>query len=239
MAPQSRLSAPRPRNGLLAKLPESEYARLAPNLKPVPLNFNVVLYEARSRIEHVYFPNTGAVSALTVMEDGNAIEVATIGNEGMVGLPVFIGAGYSPNKVLVQVAGEGLRLGAAELMDEVARGGQLGKLLDLYHAAFMVQVSQSVACNGLHSIKQRCCRWLLITHDRVESDSVALTQEFLAIMLGVRRPSVTDVLKSLRDEGMVNNVRGAIEILDRKGLEATSCECYRIVRAEFKRLMEV
>ena len=205
-------------NRLLDHLPEVDYRRLLPLLKPVKLAFEQVLYEFRGPIEYAYFPTGAVTSALTVMEDGSAIEVATVGTEGLVGHTAAFGSGKtSPNKVIVQIGDGGLRIDSLALRRETARGGPLQDLLDDYHNAFMAQVSQSVACNGLHRLEQRCCRWLLMTRDRVGADDLRLTHEFLAIMLGARRASVTEVLRPLQEEGLVRSRRGRISILDGEG----------------------
>src|SRR4051812_35864284 len=224
-------------NRLLARLPEAEYRRLLPHLKSVQLAFKQVLYEPRSSIDYAYFPTGAVTSALTVMQDGSAIEVATVGDEGLVGHSAANGGKTSPNKVIVQIGDGGLRIEARALREEVARGAPLRELLTDYHAAFMAQVSQSVACNGLHRLEQRCGRWLLMTRDRVHSDDLRLTHEFLGIMLGARRASVTDVLGPLQEAGLVRSHRGRISILDRAGLEARTCECYRAVKDEYDRLL--
>ena len=224
-------------NQLLARLPAAEYRRLLPKMHPVSLDFKQVLYRAKGPIEWVYFPNRGTASALTIMEDGSAIEVATIGREGVVGLGVLFGGRTSANEVIMQIAGDGLRMDRAVLEEEAKSASPLHELMLLYHAAFLVQVSYSVACNGLHPLQQRCCRWLLMTRDRVDSDEIALTHEYLGIMLGVRRASVSDVLGPLCDQGLVSNHRGTITLLDRGGLEKLACECYRHVKAEFDRLL--
>jgi len=184
----------------------------------------------------VYFPNKGVVSAVTVMKDGSSIEVATIGNEGMAGMPAFLNHGESPNRMIVQVEGDALRMEAATLLAETKEGLPLRHLLFTYQTAFNYQVSQSVACNGLHTVQPRCCRWILMTHDRALADEFPLTHEFLAQMLGVRRVSVTEVLKPLQDAGLIRNHRGRMTVLDRKGLEKASCECYQSVIDEFARL---
>jgi CRP-like cAMP-binding protein len=224
-------------NRLLAKLPEADYRSLLPFLKPVKLAFDQVLYESRGPIEYAYFPTGAVTSSLTVMQDGNAIEVATVGNEGIVGYTAAAGGTTSPNRVIVQIGDGGLRVGASALRDAVASGGPLRDLLTAYNLAFLTQVSQSVACNGLHRLEQRCCRWLLMTRDRVASDDMRLTHEYLAIMLGARRASVTETLGPLQEANLVRSHRGKISILDREGLEARSCECYRIVRDEYDRLL--
>ncbi len=234
--PKTRPPPALPENQLLARLPQGEYQRLLPHLEAVPLAFKQVLYRARSSIDYAYFPNRGVTSALTIMEDGSAIEVATVGNEGVVGMLAFLGAKTSPNEVIVQVEGDGLRMPAEALHEEASRDGPLRRLLVLYQVAFHTQVSQSVACNGLHSVQKRCCRWLLMTHDRVQADVMPLTHEFLAVMLGVQRSSVTEVLQPLQEQGLIRNSRGRITVVDRAGLEAASCECYRSVKDEFDRL---
>jgi CRP-like cAMP-binding protein len=217
-------------------LPPEEYQRLLPCLQLVPLEFKNVLYEARSPIDYAYFPNRGVISALTVMEDGRAIEVVTIGDEGMVGLPLLVGAKTTANRMIVQVSGEALRLSAEALKEEASRDGPLRRLLVLYHTAFLAQVSQAVACNGLHSVYQRCCRWLLMTQDRARSDVFPMTHEFMAEMLGVRRSTVSEVLEPFKKKGLIRYSRGKITVVDREGLKAGSCECYRRINEEFKRL---
>lgn len=223
-------------NRLLARLPPEDYRRLLPRLHVVPLALKHVLYEARAPIDYAYFPNRGVVSALTVMEDGRAIEVATIGDEGMVGLPLLVGAKTAANRMIVQVAGEALRLSAEALKEEMSWDSPLRRLLVLYHSAFLVQVSRAVACNGLHSVQQRCCRWLLMTQDRAHADVFPMTHEFLAEMLGVRRSSVSEVLEPLQKQGLIRYSRGKFTILDREGLKARSCECYRRINEEFEYL---
>jgi CRP-like cAMP-binding protein len=228
--------APRPANRLLALLPAAEYRRLSANLQPVSLPVKQVLYKARGTIDYVYFPTRGVVSAMAIMADGSAIELATIGREGMAGLAAFVGRRSSPYEAMVQVGGEGLRMRADAFRREVGQDGPLRRLLVLYHEAFSTQVSYAVACNGFHTVQKRCCRWLLMTHDRAGADELPLTHEFLAIMLGVRRPSVTEVLRPLQERGLIRNRRAKPLIADRAGLKAESCECHRIVQDEFARL---
>jgi len=229
--------AAKPSNRLLARLPKSVYRRLTARMQEVPLRTKQVLYKANAVMDYVYFPNRGVISAMTIMEDGKAIEVATIGNEGMAGLTAFIGGETSPNDVMVQVEGEAQRMPTAAFTKEARRDGPLRQLLILYHTAYQTQVSYAVACNGLHTIEKRCCRWLLMAQDRVGTGTVPLTHEFLSMMLGVRRSSLTDVLQPLQARGLIrNHGRGKITILDRRGLEAASCECYRRVQDEFARL---
>src|SRR6202042_2443489 len=207
-----------PGNRLLARLPPEEDQRLLPRLQLVPLELMHVIYEARSLIDYAYFPNRGVVSALTVMEDGRAIEVATVGDEGMVGLPLLVGAKTTANRMIVQVPGEAMRMAEDVLREEISRDSHLRRLLVLYHTAFLVQVSQAVACNGLHSVHQRCCRWLLMTQDRAHSDAFPMTHEFLAEMLGVRRSTVSEVLEPYQDEGFFPCSRGKCTLLAREGL---------------------
>jgi CRP-like cAMP-binding protein len=225
-----------PRNRFLPRLPGAVYRRLLPLLRPVALTSGQILYEARGPIEYAYFPTGAVLSALVVMQDGNPIEVATIGNEGLVGHYGF-GGKTSPHRVVVQVSNGGLRMSARALEEESANVGPLRDLLAAYHIAFMMQVSQSVACNRLHSLVQRCCRWLLSSRDRVGADDLRLTHEYLAIMLGARRASVTEALRPLQEEGLIRSHRGRITILDGAGLEARSCECYVVVRDEYDRLL--
>ena len=197
------------RNRFLARLPEADYQSLLPLLQPVPLSYGQVLYEPGGPIEYAYFPTGAVLSALTVMQDGNAIEVATIGNEGMVGHYGLNGK-TSPHRMIVQIEDGGLRIPARALQKEGAKDGPLKELLAAYNVVFMMQVSQSVACNGLHPLVQRCCRWLLMSRDRVGSDDLRLTHEYLAIMLGARRASVTDALRPLTEAGLVRSHRGRL-----------------------------
>jgi CRP-like cAMP-binding protein len=225
------------KNLLLARLQPAEYERLVARAQLVNLKFKQVLYKYRAPIDHVYFPLSGATAALATMDDGSVIEVATIGKEGMAGHTVLYAGRTSPHEIMVQIAGAALRMDAKVLEQEAKRESPLGQRLLRYNMANLMHISRSVACNGLHPIQQRCCRWLLITLDRMESDVLPLTQEFLGMMLGVRRVSVTQVLRALQDKGLVKNRRGKIEILDRKGLEQFSCECYRKGREEFGQML--
>src|SRR4051812_39467423 len=234
--PKRPPSAATPRNRFLARLPEAEYRRLLPHLEPVELEPDQVLYEARGAIDYAYFPAGAVLSALVVMLDGNLIEVATVGNEGLVGHYGF-GAKTSPHRVVVQIGDGGHRIASRALQGHATGDGPLRDLLAAYHVAFMAQVSHSVACNGLHRLEQRCCRWLLMSRDRVGSDDIRLTHEFLAMMLGARRASVTEVLQPLQEQGLVRSHRGLITILDGTELEARSCECYKVVRTEYDRYL--
>jgi len=225
-------------NRLLTGLPRQVRQRLAPDLEKVPLAFKQLLYDADQPIEHVFFPIGGVISLLITMEDRRIIEVGTIGNEGFVGTPLFLGADRSPTRVICQVPGEGFRLTASAFKRHVEQEDSLRDLIQRYTQAMVNQISQSVACNHLHSIEERMCRWLLMTHDRVGVDRFQLSQEFLSQMLGVRRPSVTIAAGMLQKAGLITYRRGMMTVLDRNGLEQGACECYRVVRNEFDRLLK-
>lgn len=224
-------------NKLLAALPSSEYERLLPHLEAVSLSFKQYIYKPNEPIQHVYFPNSGIISMLIVMEDGSTVEVATIGNEGMIGTPILLGADQISAETFVQLSGDAMRMKVDVFRSEVTSGSPLYNLLLRYTLALINQLAQSAACNRLHSIEERCCRWLLLTQDRAESDEFSLTQEFLAQMLGVRRASVSEVAAILQKAGFIHYHRGRMTILDRQALEAASCECYQVVKAEFDRLL--
>lgn len=224
-------------NRLLAALGAEDYERIRPLLRTTPMTYGEVFVEVDGPFADVYFPVVGVISAILVLDDGRTIEVGTVGNEGMAGVPVFLGAERSPTKIYCQVTGEVVRMEAGAFRDEIGRGGPLAVIARRYVQAYINQVSQSVACNGLHTIEERLCRWLLMTHDRMGSDILPLTQEVISEMLGVRRPSVSVVAGTLQKAGLIRYVRGRVEILDRPALESSACECYRIVRREFDRLL--
>ncbi len=223
-------------NRLLDALPDGELERLRPDLEPVPLGLKEVLIEPDGPIGHVWFPVDGVCSLVATMEDGRAVEVGTIGNEGMVGLPVFLGRDTVPLTTFCQVPGRAVRMRSEALRTEVGPGDRLHGLLQRFTEATFVFAAQSSACNRLHSVEQRASRWLLHTHDRVGRDEFPLTQEFLAEMLGVRRASVSGVAGDLQRAGLISYSRGAVRVLDRGGLEGRGCECYGIIREEFDRL---
>jgi CRP-like cAMP-binding protein len=224
-------------NRLLTALPRAEYNRLRPHLEKVSLPLKDILYEANGPIPHVFFPLNGVVSLVLIMDSGFSLEVGTIGNEGIVGTPVFLGAESSPTRAISQVAGEALRLETKVFKEEMKRAGPLYGLVLRYTQAMINQISQSTVCNHRHSVQKRMCRWLLMSHDRVGTDQFHLTQEFLAQMLGVRRPTVTAVAGILQKAGLISYHRGTLTVLDRKGLEAASCECYAVVAKELDRLL--
>jgi len=234
-APASNSS---PRNRLLAALPPAEYEQLQPYLEPVALEFKQILYQVREPIEYVYFPNKGVISMLNFTEEGQPVEVGTVGNEGMVGLPVFWGAQEIPGQAFSQIPGEALRISAEAFQRQVRPEGTLYRLLQRYTQALFNMVAQNATCNRLHTVEERCCRWLLMTRDRVDTDDFPLTQEFLAHMLGVRRASVSIVAATIQKTGFIRYSRGKMIIVDRAGLEEISCECYRVITNEFERLFE-
>ena len=225
-------------NRLLALLPAKDYDRLRPHLQRVPLEYRQSLYHAHKPIGFVYFIETGVGSLVNTMANGQAAEVGTIGNEGLVGLPLVFGDDRTPTSVYVQVPGAGLRMKAALLKKELARSPSMRTVMLHYAHAFFNQVAQSAACNHFHSLEQRCCRWLLMTHDRMQSDEFLLTQEFLAMMLGVRRTGVTAAAGALQRAGLVRYKRGKVTIIDRRGLIRRSCECYGVSKKEFDRLLD-
>jgi len=224
------------KNRLLAALPNEEYLSLLPHLETVSLAFKEVIYKSREPIEQVYFPNNGVISLLTNMEPGTIAEVGLVGLEGMAGLPVFLGVETMPLQAIVQVPGDAMRMKTDVFKDLLNRGSSLHSLLLRYTYALMLQISQSAACNCHHSVSKRCCRWLLMTHDRVSSDSFPLTHQFLSQMLGVRRASVTVVAGMLQQAGLIAYSHGQVTILKRIGLEEAVCGCYGLAKQEEDRL---
>ena len=223
-------------NRLLVALPKDDFDRLFPHLEKVSLTLRDILYEAHGPIAHVYFPLTGVVS-LVIMDNDSTLEVGIIGNEGMVGTPVFLGADRSPTQAIVQIPGEALRMEVEVFQNEMNQVGPLYGLVQRFTQAMINHISQSIICNRRHSVKKRMCRWLLMSHNRVGADEFLLTHEFLAQMLGVRRPTVTAVAGILQKDGHIHYHRGKITILDRKGLESACCECYEVVAKELDRLL--
>ena len=240
---QSTVAAPetaqaQPQNRLLRSLPPDDYARLRPHLQPAEFKYKLSLYRPDERIEFVYFIETGVASLVNTMKNGNAAEVGTIGNEGIVGLPVIFGDSQAPTSVYMQVAGHGLRMKAKTFWQEMQNSISLRTAMLHYAHAFFNQVAQSAACNTFHLLEKRCCRWLLMTRDRMQSDEFPLTQEFLAMMLGVQRPGVTLAAGALQRAGLIHYTRGNVTILDHAGLIKRSCECYGVSKREFDRLLE-
>ena len=223
-------------NRLLTALDKQTQEQLAPHLELVSLTLRQKLFEPNQTIKDVYFPVNGVISLLAHMEEGVLIEVATIGNEGMVGLPVFLGADLTPGTSFSQVPGNAYRIPATEFRKIIAASPSLTKALHRYTQALMIQISQGTACNRIHSLEQRCARWLLLCHDRVGGDEFMLTQEFLSQMLGVRRASVNLVAGAFQQAGLIEYSRGLIRILNRRGLESAACSCYSIIRDEYDRM---
>ena len=225
-------------NKLLAALPPADYRRISPSLIQVPLTFKKTLHKAGSTIDTVYFPNGGVCSIVNVMTDGRMVEVATIGNEGMIGLTIFLGGDIALGETFVQVAdGHAQAMPAEAFRKELDRRGPFYDVVSRYSQALQALIMQSTACNSLHTVEERASRWLLMTHDRVEGDDFQLTHEFLGYMLGVRRPTVSLVLGTLDKAGVIVNGMKKITIVNRKRLEETSCECYEVVRSTFARLL--
>jgi CRP-like cAMP-binding protein len=224
-------------NHLLAALPAGDYERLAPHLELIPLKLGEVLYEPGVQLRYVYFPTTSIVSLLYVMEDGASAEIAIVGNEGILGISLFMGGETTPSRAVVQSAGYGYRLKAQLLKDEFQRFGPMLHLLLRYTQALITQMAQTAVCNRHHSVDQQLCRWLLLSLDRLASNELSMTQELIANMLGVRREGVTEAAGKLQDAGLISYRRGRITVLDRPGLEARSCECYQVVKTELDRLL--
>jgi len=224
-------------NDLLASLPPAEWGRLAPQLEAVELPLGKVLYESGATMGHVYFPTTAIVSLLYVMEDGASAEIAVVGNEGVVGIALFMGGETTPSRAVVQSAGQGYRLRAPVIKDEFNRSGPVMHLLLRYTQALITQMAQTAVCNRHHSLDQQLCRWLLLSLDRLKGSELVMTQELIANMLGVRREGVTEAALKLARLGLIRYARGHITVLDRAALEARVCECYAVVKKEYDRLL--
>jgi CRP-like cAMP-binding protein len=225
------------KNHLLESLPEAEWKRLEPVLEEVDLPLGMVLYESGSTLSHVYFPTTAIVSLLYVMENGSSAEIAVVGNEGIVGVALFMGGESTPSRAVVQSAGKGYRLGAARMKTEFNLAGPVLHLLLRYTQALLTQMAQTAVCNRHHSLDQQLCRWLLLSLDRLHGNELVMTQELIANMLGVRREGVTEGALKLQRAGLIRYSRGHITVLDRSGLESRSCECYAVVKKEYDRLL--
>ena len=224
-------------NSLLAAVPPPEWLRIAPLLEEVDLPLGLVLHESGGKMSHVYFPINAIVSMLYVLEDGSSAEIAVVGNEGVVGIALFMGGETTPRRAVVQSAGKGYRLRAADIKEEFARSGPVLHLLLRYALALMTQMAQTAVCNRHHSLDQQLCRWLLLSLDRLSSNELAMTQELIANMLGVRREGVTEAALKLQRLGLIKYARGRITVLDRAGLEQRTCECYGVVKNEYDRLL--
>lgn len=225
------------KNHLLASLADEEWRRWQPLLEPIEMPLGHVLYESGKTLSHVYFPTTSIVSLLYVLENGASAEIAVVGNEGVVGISLFMGGGSTPSRAVVQSAGHGFRLKANAMKDEFDRGGAVLHLLLRYTQALITQMSQTAVCNRHHSLDQQLCRWLLLSMDRLEGDQLVMTQELIANMLGVRREGVTKGATELQNDGLIKYNRGRITVLNRPGLEKRVCECYAVVKNEYDRLL--
>lgn len=224
-------------NALLASIPPAEWARIAPHLEKVDLPLGKVLCESGGTMSHVHFPINSIVSLLYVMEDGASTEIAVVGNEGVVGISVFMGGDTTPSRAVVQSAGQSYRLSAARIKDEFNRSGPVMHLLLRYTQALITQMAQTAVCNRHHTLDQQLCRWLLLSLDRLSGDELVMTQELIANMLGVRREGVTEAALKLQRSGFIRYARGHITVLDREALEDRVCECYSVVKKEYDRLL--
>jgi CRP-like cAMP-binding protein len=230
----------RPKNHLLAALPAKDFRRLRPHLKTVPIRVKQVLHKKGEPLKAVYFPNGGVVSITTVLSDGTMMEAATVGDEGVVGVEAFLSAdAVAPGDVLIQVPDTNAEmLGVDTFRRELTKRGALHHLIGRYTQVFIAQMMQTTACNARHQVQQRCARWLLMTHDRMHGQDFTLSHEFLAVMLGVQRPTVSTVAATLQEAGLIRYTHGRVTVRNRKGLEKASCECYAIIRAQFDRLRQ-
>lgn len=224
-------------NHLLAALPAEAFEWLSPHLELIPMSLGQVIYESGCQLQHVYFPTTAIVSLHYVMENGASAEIAGVGNEGVLGISLFMGGDTTPTLSTVYTGGYGYRLKARLIMEEFNRAGPLMRLMLRYTQALMTQISQAVVCNRHHSVEQQLCRWLLSTLDRLPSNELTITQELIASMLGVRREGITEAAGNLQRAGLISYRRGHITVLKRTGLESRACECYNVVKKEFHRLL--
>ncbi len=226
-------------NWLLDALSSDGYERLVGHLEPAQFSLGEVIYESGAQMENVFFPTTSHVSLLYTMINGATAEMGLVGNEGVVGISLFMGGDTTPNRAVVQGAGDALKLQREAMRSEFSRGSEFQYLLLRYTQSLITQISQTAVCNRLHSVEQRLCRWLLMTRDRTQSDELQMTHEFISNMLGVRREGVTHAAHGLQQHGLISYVRGHIQILDRKGLETCACECYSVVKDEHDRLLSL
>jgi CRP-like cAMP-binding protein len=224
-------------NHLLAALPAPEWLRWLPQLEHIDMPLGQVLYESGATQNHVYFPTTAIVSLLYSMEDGASAEIAVVGNEGIVGISLFMGGDSTPSRAVVQSAGQGFRLKARLIKDEFNRAGPVLRLLLRYTQALITQMAQTAVCNRHHSLDQQLCRWLLLSLDRLQGNDLVMTHELIANMLGVRREGVTEIAYKLQAAGLIQYSRGHISVINRAGLEKRTCECYAVVRKEYDRLL--
>lgn len=224
-------------NFLLAALHDDELGRITTKLEKVSLGLGDVLYESGEKMGHIYFPTTAIISMLYIMENGGTAEIGVVGNDGVIGVSLFLGGETTTSRAIVQSAGELLRMKASDLKNEFKKAGRFQELLLRYTQAILTQISQTAVCNRLHSIDQQLCRWLLLSHDRLQSNKLVMTHDLISNMLGVRREGITLAARKLAARKLIANRRGTVTVIDRKGLEAASCECYAIVNAEYNRLL--
>lgn len=224
-------------NHLLAALPADEFSRLEKNLEPISLSLGKVIYESGEQLEHIYFPTTAIISLLYIMENGSTAEIGMAGNDGLVGIALYMGGSTTPSRAVVQSAGNAFKMQAHALNDEFSLGGVFQKILLRYTQSLMTQISQTAVCNRLHSVEQQLCRWLLINHDLLRTNKLIMTHDLIANMLGVRREGVSIAAGHLQEKKLIKYVRGTITMLDRDALELAACECYRVVKDEYDRLL--
>ena len=236
MPPAKRGSAAE-KNYLLATLVDPEYERIVSKLEPVTLKLGQVMHEAGDAMEYVYFPTTAIISLLCIMENGATAEIGVVGNDGVLGIELFMGGDATTSRAIVQSAGHCCRMKAKDLKEEFTRGGPFQRLLLRYTQALIAQISQTAVCNRLHTVEQQLCRWLLLSHDRLDSNKLVMTHDLISNMLGVRREGVTLAAKKLVARKLIKSVRGTMTVTDRPGLENTVCECYEVVNAEYNRLL--
>jgi len=229
---------PDPRkNFLLAALNDKDFELIKSKLEFISFKLGEVLYESGERMDYVYFPMTAIISLLYIMENGSTAEIGVVGNDGVVGVSLFMGGETTTSRAIIQSAGDGVRMKAKDLKAEFARGGRFQELLLRYTQALMTQISQTAVCNRLHSIEQQLCRWLLLSHDRLDSDKLVMTHDLISNMLGVRREGITLAAQKLAAKKLITNKRGTMTVIDRQGLETAVCECYKVVNEEYNRLL--
>ncbi len=236
MPPESNLQLAK-KNHLLAALPAEEFDRITKFLEPVTLKLGKVMHESGDKMSYVYFPTTAIMSLLYIMENGATAEIGIVGNDGILGVELFMGGETTTNRAIVQSAGEAFKMDTKSMKAEFTLGGMFQKMLLRYTQALIAQISQTAVCNRLHSVDQQLCRWLLLSHDRLDSDKLVMTHDLISNMLGVRREGVTLAAQKLATRGIIKNIRGSITVLNRIGLEDAVCECYNVVNAEYKRLL--
>ena len=227
------------KNHLLSELPVEEFDRILPHMIPVTLPLGKVLYESGDQLDFVYLPTTAIISLLYVMENGSTAEIGVVGNDGILGIALFMGGNTTPNRAVIQSAGNAYKMKAKDLMEEFSRGGKFHNMLLRYTQALITQISQTAVCNRLHTVEQQLCRWLLLSHDRLDSNKLVMTHDLISNMLGVRREGVTLAARKLSVRKLLKNVRGTMTILDRPGLEKACCECYEVVNTEYERLLGI